>query len=109
MQIAPFPFQTINWAAIPREVHPGITGTAWWQIFMMNNIRVRMVEYSPGYLADHWCSKGHIILCMSGEMNTTLQDGRVFTLTPGMTYHVGDDCEAHQSHTEMGCTLFIVD
>ncbi len=75
----------------------------------MNEIRVRMVEYSPNYLADHWCSKGHIILCLEGEMETELQDGRKFMLTKGMTYHVGDNNEAHRSSTVMGCKLFIVD
>lgn len=109
MQLAPFPFQTLQWDSIPKEAHPGETGTAWWQVFMMNDIRVRMVEYSPGYKADHWCSKGHIILCLSGQLDTLLADGRTFTLTPGMTYHVGDDCEAHQSTTANGCKLFIVD
>jgi hypothetical protein len=109
MQIAPFSFQTTDWGTIPREEHKGTTGTAWWQVLMMNDIRIRMVEYSPGYLADHWCSKGHVIFCIEGEMDTLLEDGRVFTLCAGMTYQVGDQCEAHQSRTEKGCRLFIVD
>jgi hypothetical protein len=109
MQLAAFPFQTINWDTIPKEPHNGETGMAYWQVFMMNNIRVRMVEYTAGYKADHWCSKGHIIFCMEGEMDTLLADGRIFTLTKGMTYHVGDGCEAHQSYSKNGCRLFIVD
>jgi hypothetical protein len=76
---------------------------------MVNDIRVRMVEYSPGYKADHWCSKGHILFCMDGEMNTNLADGRIMKLTKGMCYFVGDNNEAHQSSTETGCKLFIVD
>lgn len=82
---------------------------ATWQTQMMNDIRVRMVEYSPGYKADHWCSKGHIILCTEGEMDTELDDGRILTLSKGMTYFVGDKCEAHRSSTVTGCKLFIVD
>ena len=74
-----------------------------------NRIRVRMVEYSPGYVADHWCSKGHIILCLEGEMKTTLQDGRVMPLKAGMSYQVADGAEAHRSHTATGAKLFIVD
>ncbi len=109
MNIASFPFQTLDWGSIKKEEHKGITGYATWRIFMMNDIRVRMVEYSAGYLADHWCSKGHIMYCIEGEMKTTLQDGRIFQLSAGMTYHVGDDCEAHQSQSENGCKLFIVD
>ena len=109
MEIKPFPFQTLNWDAIEKEAHKGITGTAWWQVFEMSTIRIRMVEYSPNYFADHWCKKGHIIFCISGEMETELDDGRRYTLSAGMTYHVGDNCEAHRSSTQQGCTLFIVD
>ena len=94
---------------MPGEEHPGITGSAYWQVMMMNDIRVRMVAYSAGYLANHWCSKGHIIYCIQGEMETELEDGRKFILREGMTYHVGDDCGAHRSSTKEGCRLFIVD
>jgi quercetin dioxygenase-like cupin family protein len=76
---------------------------------MINNIRVRMVEYSPGYKADHWCKKGHIIYCIEGEMDTELEDGRIIKLTEGMTYFVGDNSEAHRTSTKNGCKLFIVD
>ena len=105
----PFPFQTLDWTNMPKEERKGLTGIAHWRVLNMNNIRVRMVEYSPGYFADHWCKKGHIMYCIDGEMTTELEDGRKFTLSKGMTYHVGDDCEAHRSHTEKGCSLFVVD
>ena len=109
MKIEKFPFQTLNWSSIPKEEHKGETGVAYWQTQMLNDIRVRMVEYSPGYKADHWCSKGHIIFCTEGEMDTELQDGSIFTLSIGMCYFVGDNCEAHRSSTVTGCKLFIVD
>jgi quercetin dioxygenase-like cupin family protein len=109
MNISSFPFQTLDWSSVPKEEHKGETGMATWQIQIMNDIRVRMVEYSPGYKADHWCSKGHILLCMEGEMNTELEDGRIFKLSKGTCYFVGDNNEAHRSSTAMGCTLFIVD
>ena len=109
MNIKPFPFQTLDWSTIHKEVYKGINGNAYWQIFMMGEIRVRMMEYTAGYLADHWCRKGHIILCLDGEMETELEDGRKFTLSKGMTYHVGDECEAHRSSTGSGCRLFIMD
>ncbi len=109
MTITPFPFQTLNWSSIPKEEHKGETGMAYWQTQMVNDIRVRMVEYSPGYKADHWCSKGHIILCMEGEMDTELEDGRIMKLTKGMNYFVGDNCEAHRTSSVTGCKLFIVD
>lgn len=109
MKISPFPFQTLDWSTIPKEEHKGETGVAYWQVQKVNDIRVRMVEYSPGYKADHWCSKGHIILCLEGEMDSELDDGRVLKLTKGMCYFVGDNNEAHRSTTATGCKLFIVD
>ncbi len=109
MNISPFPFQNLDWSSIPKEEHTGETGMATWQIQMMNDIRVRMVEYAAGYKADHWCSKGHIILCTEGEMETELADGRILTTSKGMCYFVGDNNEAHRSSTETGCKLFIVD
>lgn len=109
MKISSFPFQTTDWNTIERTERTGISGKAWWQVFMMDEIRVRLVEYSTGYLADHWCSKGHIIYCLEGEMETELEDGRKFILSKGMTYFVGDDSEAHRSSTKDGCKLFIVD
>lgn len=109
MKLSAFPFQTIDWTTVPKEEYQGETGTATWQVKMMNDIRVRLVEYSPGYKADHWCRKGHIIFCLAGEMTSLLFDGRQMQLKAGMCYFVGDECEAHQSSTELGCKLFIVD
>ena len=109
MNIPSFPFQILDWASIAKEEHKGETGVAFWQTQMVNNIRVRRVQYSPGYKADHWCSKGHIILCLEGGMNTELADGRIMKLDAGMCYFVGDNNEAHRSFTETGCQLFIVD
>lgn len=109
MEISKFPFQTIDWSGFTREEHTGITGKAFWRVFQMGNIRVRMVEYSANYLADHWCNKGHIIYCIAGEMITELEGGREFTLSQGMTYHVGDNSNPHRSRSKDGCTLFVVD
>jgi len=109
MQLSPFPFQALDWSSISRKEHKGETGLAYWQVFMMGEIRIRKVEYSTSYKADHWCKKGHIILCIEGEMDTELDDGRIMKLTAGMTYFVGDDCEAHRTSSKNGCKLFIVD
>jgi hypothetical protein len=109
MQMANIPFGTTDWSGVERTVHPGETGTATWRTRTFDGIRVRMVEYSPGYLADHWCSKGHILLCLDGELHTELADGRVTVLRPGMTYQVADGAEAHRSRTAVGAKLFIVD
>ncbi len=109
MQISEIPFGTTDWALIEPSEHKGETGTAWWRTRQFGSIRVRMVEYSPGYVADHWCEKGHIILCLEGELETELADGRVMTLKPGMTYQVGDGDMAHRSRTKVDTKLFIVD
>lgn len=109
MQISQIPFGTTDWAAIPVTEHAGEAGTALWRTRHFGSIRVRMVEYSPGYRADHWCEKGHILLCLAGELETELRDGRVFHLRPGTRYQVADGAEAHRSSTQTGATLFIVD
>ena len=103
------PFGTTDWDGVERTEHPGETGKAYWRTKNFNNIRVRMVEYTPGYRADHWCVKGHILLCLHGELHTELQDGRTFVLKPGMSYQVADNAEPHRSSTATGAKLFIVD
>jgi hypothetical protein len=107
--MASIPFGTTDWSGIESTVHKGEMGTATWRTQDFAGIRVRMVEYTPGYLADHWCSKGHILLCLEGELHTELTDGRTFVLKPGMSYQVADNAEAHRSRTSTGAKLFIVD
>ena len=109
MKIDALPFGTTDWSQVPPTEHPGETGMALWRTRQFGPIRVRMVEYSPGYLADHWCSKGHILLVLDGTLETELADGRRVTLTPGMSYQVADAAEAHRSATATGARLFIVD
>ena len=109
MIIPNHPFQVIDWSAIEKENHAGETGHACWQVLFVGDIRIRRMEYSKGYQADHWCKKGHIIHCLEGELFTELEDGRKMKLVAGMTYIVGDNCEAHKSSTTNGCVLFVVD
>jgi quercetin dioxygenase-like cupin family protein len=109
MKMQSIPFGTTDWSQIEKTEHGGIRGAALWRTQQFNDIRVRMVEYSPGYLADHWCSKGHILLVLAGELETELADGRRFTLKAGMSYQVADGAEPHRSSTATGATLFIVD
>jgi len=103
------PFGITDWNQIEPVEHAGEQGMAYWRTQQFGNIRVRVVDYSPGYSADHWCVKGHVLLCTEGELHTVLEDGRQFTLTAGMSYQVGDNAEAHQSYTRTGAKLFIVD
>ncbi len=109
MKIIDVPFQTIDWSTVAATEHPGETGSARWRTFEMGNIRVRMVEYSPGYLADHWCERGHVLLVLEGELDTELRDGRHFVLRAGQSYQVADGDGAHRSTSKTGARLFIVD
>jgi hypothetical protein len=109
MRIENLPFQTTDWLSVAPTTHKGDAGEATWRTKEFGEIRVRLVDYSPGYVADHWCSKGHIIFCVDGELVTDLNDGRSFTLKPGMSYQVADDDGQHRSHTDKGARLFIVD
>lgn len=109
MEIRDLDFGVTDWGTVETTEHPGTSGKAVWRTRRFGPIRVRMVEYSPGYLADHWCEKGHILLVLSGELRTELADGRIFVLGPGMSYQVADGTRPHRSSTAVGATLFIVD
>jgi hypothetical protein len=109
LQISGIPFGITDWSQIEPTEHQGETGTAYWRTQDFGGIRVRMVEYTPGYRADHWCVKGHILLCTDGQLETELKDGRRFTLKPGMSYQAADNMEPHRSSTKVGARLFIVD
>ena len=103
------PFHTTDWGAVEPTSRPGETGLATRRTHEVGDIRVRVVEYSPGYRADHWCRKGHVLLVLEGELETELEDGRRFLLRPGMSYQVADGHEAHRSSTRTGARLFVVD
>jgi hypothetical protein len=103
------PFQTIDWTTIEKIVYKGETGIATWQTLQYEGLRLRLVQYSRGYLADHWCQKGHIVHCLEGEFESELQDGKIFALTKGMTYIVSDNLSSHRSISKNGVKLLIID
>ena len=109
MHIEQVPFMTTDWSAVPPTEHPGASGKAVWRTVEVGNVRVRMVDYSPGYVADHWCRRGHVLLVLEGELFTELEDGRSFALTAGTSYQVADNDAPHRSQTRNGAKLFIVD
>ena len=109
MKITDVAFGVTNWSLITPTIHPGTTGHATWRTVERGNVRVRMVEYSANYLADHWCERGHVVLVLSGELISELKDGNSVTLASGMSYEVADGASSHRSRTENGATLFIVD
>jgi hypothetical protein len=109
MNLKDIPFGITDWQLIDPTERAGELGVARWRTRQFGAVRVRLVEYSAGYRADHWCLKGHILFCVAGELVTELADGRQFCLAPGMSYQVADDAAPHRSHTGTGATVFIVD
>lgn len=109
MKLTGIPFGTTDWSRVAPAEHRGETGVALWRSLEFGGVGVHMVDYSPGYRAADWCSKGHVLLCLAGELRTELQDGRTFVLTPGVSYQVADGEGAHRSSTALGARLFIVD
>lgn len=103
------PFQSIDWTKIQKIEYKGESGMAFWQTVQLPGLRIRLVEYSKGYMADHWCQKGHIVHCLEGEFVSELQNGEKFTLTQGMTYVVTDDLSSHRSSTKNGVKVMIID
>lgn len=103
------PFQTLAWDKIEKIEHKGETGTSYWQTIQMDGLRIRMVEYSENYLADHWCQKGHIVHCLEGSFISELKNGEKVTLTKGMTYVVSDDLSSHRSISSNSVKLLIID
>lgn len=102
-------FQSIDWNTIPKTTHPGEHGQAIWQTLQFEGLRIRIVEYSSGYMADHWCTKGHIVHCLEGEFVSELETGERYTLTTGMSYVVSDGLSSHRSSTKNGVKLLIID
>lgn len=104
-----FPFQIIDWNSIPKTEYKGEQGSAFWQTVELHGLRIRIVEYSKGYIADHWCKKGHIVHCLEGEFISELQNGSKYVLKEGMTYVVSDELSSHRSYTENGVKVLIID
>ena len=103
------PFQTIDWDAIPETEHIGETGSSFWKTIQFDGLRIRIVTYSKGYLADHWCAKGHVVYCLDGEFVSELESGENMKLSKGMSYIVSDGLSLHRSFSESGVKLLIVD
>lgn len=109
MKLEHIAFDTTDWATVTPEPKSAQAGQAFWRTRQCGDVRVRMVDYTPGYVSDHWCAKGHVLLCLDGELHTELADGRTFVLLPGMSYQVADGAEPHRSSAPRGARLFIVD
>jgi hypothetical protein len=103
------PFQAIDWTTIEKTEHKGEEGTSFWQTLNYDGLRIRLVEYSRGYIANHWCQKGHIVHCLEGDFISEMENGEQFILSAGMTYVVSDNLSSHRSVTTNGVKLLIID
>jgi len=110
MEIQNLPFRLTDWSKVPTIEYKGETGTSYWQVFEEGNIRVRIVEYSPGFRSDHWCPKGHILLVLEGDLTIELKNGQVYRMPPGTSFQASnDDANPHMAYTDKGAKVFIVD
>lgn len=107
--MSPIPFQTIDWTSIEKVEYHGTSGLAWWQTILFGDLRIRIVEYSGGYVADHWCQKGHVVYCLEGSFVSELKSGEQHRLERGMMYVVTDEISTHRSVSEEGVKLLIID
>lgn len=103
------PFSNIDWEIIPKVEYAGETGVSFWQTVQFQGLRIRIVEYSAGYFADHWCQKGHIVHCLDGSFITELSTGEKLSLSQNQSYVVSDELSSHRSFSENGVKLLIVD
>lgn len=103
------PFRKVDWSTITKTEHAGENGMSFWQTLNFDGLRVRIVEYEAGYLADHWCEKGHILHCLEGEFVSELSTGEKISLKQGESYIVSDDLSSHRSSSEHGVKLLIID
>lgn len=103
-------FHEVAWESLPAQEHPGAPGTSTWRTFQVGGARTRVVDYSPGFVSDHACPRGHILLVLEGEIEVLLQDGRRFTLGQGQGFVAGDDpANPHRARSSSGAKVFIVD
>jgi quercetin dioxygenase-like cupin family protein len=109
VEIKDIPFQAFDLENIPAEERSGVTGKAFWKTVKAGNVRMRIVEYTPGYMADHWCEKGHAVYVLEGKFESELMDGRKTRLSKDIGYLVADHTDAHRSSTQHGVKLLIVD
>ncbi len=110
MNLPAVPFTFTDWSQVEAVEHLGETGTSYWWVYEQGGMRVRVVEYSPGYRADHWCGRGHVLFMLEGELSIELRDGRRITMTPATSFQAGDDEDnPHLAFTETGAKVLIVD
>jgi len=109
MNLGDLPLGLTDWSQIPESVHPGAPGTATVRSRQLGDIQLRLLVYSPNYVADHRCQKGHIVYVIQGQVVTEHRETTNYTLESGTTYHVPDNGPPHRAVSHGGATVFIVD
>lgn len=110
MKLTDLPTGMTDWSNLDASSQPGATGAATIKSRRFGDMQLRLVSYSAGYTADHWCAKGHIVFIVSGTATFEHEDGRHYELSAGMTYHVSDDERVpHRLSSREGASLFILD
>jgi quercetin dioxygenase-like cupin family protein len=110
MKIEGVPFAVTDWNRVSAIEHKGRAGTSFWRSFEEGCLRVRVVDYSPGFEADHWCPRGHILYVLEGELRIALKSGAVHKLGRGMSFAAGnDESDPHLASSPSGARVFIVD
>ena len=56
MHITDIAFGITDWSDVVPIEQKGEVGTAFWRTRNFGSMRVRMVDYTPGYVAAHWCA-----------------------------------------------------
>jgi hypothetical protein len=110
LKLENLPTGITDWSQVPVAVASGASGSATMRTREFGPIRLRLVDYSAGYIADHWCAKGHIIFVVAGRLMIEHEDGERHVLTAGMSYHVSDEVgPAHRVMSDGGAIIFVVD
>lgn len=109
MKLADFQTGMTDWAGVPVTEHPGAQGVARVRAVTLGEVQLRRIVYSAGYLADHWCSKGHIVVVLEGELTMEHRDGAAVRLGSESVYYTADEAGAHRARSQEGATVLVLD
>ena len=99
-----------DWSSLVSESVEGLSGNSRSKSIKYGNIRMRTMEYSPGFEADHWCPRGHIIFVLEGEITIKLKDETEQKISKGMSFICGDnETNPHMVYSKKGAFVIIID
>ncbi len=109
MKFGNVPFTVTDWTKLSSVGIRGERGKAVSKELNQGSARVRLVDYSADYKSDHWCTKGHIVLVLEGDLTIELNDGMSYELEGDMSLQVGDDVVPHLVRSKGGARVIIFD